>query len=472
MRSLQYKIYIIATILLLCGSNVMMAQEVLTLEKCREMALENNRGLKSAQERIAASQDMLRAYKSNMLPKFSLNGTFLYSDLSHTETMAGGYLPTFVPDAATGELVPNIAMIAPDGTPIFKEYAYMPDQNFTLEVGAVYDGAVRVEQPIYMGGKIANSIKLAKVGVEVAEISRRRSEAEMLQGVDNAFYTYLKVQDMLLSAQKYCDVTIQFQEQVQNLLNSGMCTKNDLLKVQVRLNEAQLLKRKAENGLRLARMNLCYMIGLPMTTENISVVDEIDMEVVVDATNLDITARPEYELLNKQIEAKELQVRMTRSDFLPSVAAMASYGYSNGMSLNDKTILGGFSFAGGVTVSIPLFHWGEGLRKISAGKHEVNIAKYELADLSEKMTLELMQAINLYDESVMEVEMRSKSLSQADENMRQSGNLYSGGVETLADYLEAQALWQKAMSELTEARAAQRLAYTQYCKTSGTILNK
>lgn len=472
----QYKIFIISAIVLMCASNNLLAQQsdgiTLTLEKCREMALESNNSLKSASEQISYSQDMLAAYKSNRLPIFSLDGTFIYSDLSHIITMEGGYLPTYIPDATTGELVPNIAGVSSDGSYIFNQYAYMPDQLFELEVGAVFNAGISVEQPIYMGGKISNSIKLAQVGVEAAEISRRRSEAELLLAVDNAFYTYLKVQDMLLSAEKYCEVIIEFQKQVENLLRNGMCTKNDLLKVQVRLNEADLMKRKAQNGLRLARMNLCYAIGIPIITENINVIDDFDMDILIDQSNLNITARPEYELLQKQIEAKELQVRIARSDFLPSVAAMASYSYSNGMSLNDEQLLEGTSFMGGVTVSIPLFHWGEGRRKISASKHEVNMAKYELADLSQKMTLELMQAINAYDEALLEVQMRSNALAQAAENMRQSGNLYNSGTETLADYLESQALWQKAMSDLTEAKAAQRIAYTHYRKTSGSILPK
>ncbi|MFI3239140.1 MAG: TolC family protein [Bacteroidales bacterium] len=469
-----YKIFFISAILLIVASNIAQAEDkiTLTLEKCREMALESNNNLKRASAQISKSEDMLAAYRSNRLPNFSIDGTFIYSDLSHNLTIEGGYLPTYIADATTGELTPNIAGLSPDGSYIFNQYAYMPDQLFTIDVGAVFNAGIKVEQPIYMGGKISNSIKLAQIGVEVAQISQRRTESEMILAADNAFYSYLKVEDMLLSAEKYCDVIIQFQKQVESLLRNGMCTRNDLLKVQVRLNEANLMKRKAENGLRLARMNLCYVIGLPMTTEQLNVVDDFDMDIIVDQYNLDITARPEYELLNKQVEAKELEVRIARSDFLPSVAAMASYGYYNGTSINDETLLEGSSFTGGVTVSIPLFHWGEGRRKVSASKHDVNMAKYELADLSEKMTLELLQAINSYDEAVLEVQMCSNSLTQAEENMRQSGNLYNNGTETLADYLEAQALWQKAMSDLTEAKATQRIAYTQYCKTSGTILAK
>lgn len=464
----------ISVILLVMTSYSAIAEDkiTLTLEQCREMALENNNNLKSAAEQVNASQDMLAAYKSNRLPNFSLSGTFLYSDFTYTETIEGGYLPTFIPDATTGELVPNIAGVSADGSYIFNQYAYMPDMQFTIEAGAIFSGGISVEQPIYMGGKISNSIKLAKVGVDVAELTLRRNEAEVILSTDNAFYTYLKVQDMLLSAEKYCDVIIEFQKQVENLLRNGMCTRNDLLKVQVNLNQAELMKRKAENGLRLARMNLCYIIGLPMSSENIDIIDSFDMDIILDPTNLDITSRPEYELLNKQIEAKELQVSMARSDFLPSVAAVANYGYSYGGTLNDEMLMDGTSFIGGVTVSVPLFHWGEGKRKVSASKHEVNMAKYELADLSQKMTLELMQSINIFDEATLEVQMRSNALKQAEENMRQSGNLYNNGTETLADYLEAQALWQKAMSDLTEAKATQRIAYTQYRKTSGTILAK
>ncbi|MFI3304411.1 MAG: TolC family protein [Rikenellaceae bacterium] len=442
--------------------------EHLTLEKCREMAIETNLNLKSSQEKIFASEDMFKAYKSNNRPKISLSGNYLYSTASLNMTLDGGYLPTFTPDLTTGEMIPNIVGYASDGSAIFSSYAYSPDINLDLKVGSVFNTSVMLAQPIYMGGKIKTATRLAKVGVEASKIERIRTESEVIVAADEAFYTYLKVEEILRSADAYRRVVDEFQRQVESLLERGMCTKNDLLKVEVRTNEAKLQQLKARNGLTLARMNLCYVIGLPLTTRELTVVDEFDLQDNIDPS-LDITRRPEYTLLAKNIEAKELEVLLAESDFKPSISALASYGYTNGLTFNSSTLMNNTTFTGGVMLNIPIFNWGEGRRKVSAARREVKMAENTKEDLELKMTLELMQSINAYNEARAEVSLMEDTLLQAEENLRQSEKLYLSGMETLSEYLEAQAIWQKAMSDLIESKSNQRLAHIRYNRSRGVL---
>lgn len=444
--------------------------QTLTLDDCRCMALDYNRNLRNAVVQHRAAEDHLQAYRTNRLPKFSLTGDYLYSGGKSTFTMPGGYLPTFVPNPATGALEPNILPTNPGGTPVFKEYAYMPDTKFDFKIGSVYSAGLTAKQPIYMGGKIQASVRMAKTGTVLAELNTKKTEAEVILHTDEAFFTYIKVEELARSAVAYKEVLAEFHRQMENAHQSGMKSKNDLLKVQVRLNEAELKLRQAQNGLRLARMNLCYHIGLPMDTEHITLRDDFAGADALSERSSDISARPEYAMLQQQIRLKQQNVALVRSDFLPQVSAMASYNYTNGVQLNNSTLFSKPSFMAGVSVNIPLFNWGEGRRKISAARREVEMASNQLEDLSQQMELELMQAINDYDESILEVALTVKSVAQAEENRTESGNRYQAGMETLADYLEAQALWQKAQSDLIEARARQRVSYTKYRKATGQLI--
>ncbi len=443
------------------------AQEQLTLAQCRKMAIESNYNLKSSSEKIAASEDILAAYKTNNLPNLSVSGNYLYSTASFSESIEGGYLPTFSPDPTTGELTPNIAGVAADGSYIFSDYAYMPDMNFEVELGSVFNVGAHIAQPIYMGGKISNAIKLARVGVSVAELTHELTVAEITVAVDEAFYTTIKVEEMLLAAKRYEEVVAEFHRQISNAQRAGMANRNDVMKVEVRLNEAKLMSQKAENGLRLARMNLCYAVGLPLSTREIELVDDFDMEQMISSRELDITSRPEYAMLERQIEAKELEVKITQSEFMPSVSAIVAGGYINGATFNGNAMFNTPSLSGGVTMNVPIFHWGEGRRKRSAANREVTIARNQFEDLSQRMTLELMQAINNYEEAILEVQLMEGSVAQAEENMRLGESNYRAGMETIADYLESQAMWQKAMSDLVDAKSSQRIAYSKYIKARG-----
>jgi outer membrane protein TolC len=439
----------------------------LTLERCREMALQKSMNMANAVQMSLIAKDNLKAYKTNYLPKFSASGNYLYSNSGTLFTIPGGYLPTYVPNMQTGALDPNILIIKPDGTPVFKEYAYMPDVNFDIKTGSVYTAGATVEQAIYMGGKVRSAVKMAEIGEKIALLNEEKTGKEVINKAEDAFFTYIKVNELLKSAIKYREVLAEFYRQMENAFKSGMKSKNDLMKVQVKLNEAEIQVHQAENGVRLARMNLCYNIGLPINTSRLEVAEDSESFAGVTDRSLDITSRPEYEMLVKQVAFKKLGVDMARSDFMPQLAASASYNYVNGVKINGNTLMDKGSFLGGVKLSVPLFHWGEGYRKISAARREVEVARNRLSDLSEQMQLELMQAINRYDEAVLEVTLTERSVTQAEENMRMSGNQYNAGVETLGDYLEAQALWQKSMSDLTNARACRRLAYSAYLTAAG-----
>ena len=122
-----------------------------------------------------------------------------------------------------------------------------------------------------------------------------------------------------------------------------------------------------------------------------------------------------------------------------------------------------------LSVKIPVFHWGEGLNKIRAAKAEKQIMQLQRDDLNEKMNLEMAQALNKCSESELEVALTLRSLEQAEENMKTSRNQYEAGMEILANYLEAQTLWQQAWMELINAKIAQRLNETYYLKSSGGL---
>ena len=113
-----------------------------------------------------------------------------------------------------------------------------------------------------------------------------------------------------------------------------MATGNDVLKVQVRYNEADLMVQKARNGLVLSQMNLCRLIGLNLQT-NISVRDSLSETIMpgILTQSAGITQRPDYYLLQEETLLKEKEVNLTRSDFLPQVGLTAGYGYGDRKSV-------------------------------------------------------------------------------------------------------------------------------------------
>ncbi|MEO3315755.1 TolC family protein, partial [Parabacteroides merdae] len=193
------------------------------------------------------------------------------------------------------------------------------------------------------------------------------------------------------------------------------------------------------------------------------------VEKGMDVQVSDISARPEYAILDKQVEIAGQQVRLNRSELLPKVGIMGSYDYVHGFELNDQMLMDKGSFSVLLNVSIPLFHFGERSNKVRAAKAKLMQSRLEQENMNEQMMLELTQAANNLDEARLESELSDRSLLQAEENMKVSKSQYEVGLETLSDYLEAQALWQQAYETQVDAHFQLYLNYVEYLKAAGAL---
>ena len=432
------------------------AQTPLTLDQCRQLALDNNKRMVAASKQTQAAHYTQKSYKGNFFPNFIASGTGLYSTADGTFNIPGGNLPTFLPDA-NGQPTPNGG------------FAYFPGIDLNYKVRTVWMGGIQVEQPIFMGGKILAAYKMATLGKQMAQLNENLTATENILETDQAYALMVKAQEMNKVAESYHAVLQELMKNVQSAYKHGLKSKNDVLKVQVKLNESELAIRKAENALRLANMNLCHLIGKPLT-ETLQISDDFPViEQTLETQINDITTRPEYSLLNKQVDMAKQQVKLSRSELLPQVGIRGSYDYIHGLKVNEQTLFDKGNFSVMLNVTIPLFHFGERINKVRASKAQLEQVRMEQADLNEKMLLELTQAVNNLDEAKLQTALADRSLEQADENRRISKGEYDAGLEPLSDHLEAQALWQQAYETKVDAHFQLYLSYVKYLKAAGKL---
>lgn len=472
------KLLIIVAVLLSVSQSECFAQEiVLNLQKCREMAVENSKKMQVAAEQQKKAGYDWKSYRANFLPKISGSGLYAYMHKKMNYKIDGGYLPVYQ-SSDVGQAIPlNSIQLGPDGKPVmgadglplFKQYAFLPDIELALGLRNVYSVGVMLEQPVYMGGKVRTAFKMASIGKEMAELNVHSSRAQVLTESDEAYWQYVRVKEQLKSAEKYLEVVSELVKNVTDAIETGMASQNDLLKAQVKQNEAELLVSKANNGVALSRMNLCRVIGVDLYSQ-VDVNDSLCAESTLNLLDMgnDITARPEYNLLEKQVELKSKEVALTRADFLPQLGVSASYAYGDGISLNGESD-GVASFAAVASLKIPIYHWGEGRNKVKAVKAEQEMARLQQEELSQMMQLEVAKTRFNVEDAAARVKMTEKSLSQAEENLQVSRNRYEVGMETITNYMEAQAQWQKAWSDAIDARAELRLSETYYLKATGKL---
>lgn len=447
------------------------AQEYLTLNKAREMALTKSEDIKMAEAKQTQAQNEQKAARTKYLPSLSASATsiYLFNDIESEY-----YLPTYNTNATTGALEPNVmtdasgaAVIGADGNPVFNQYAYLP---FDLSLKGAFVAGVSIEQPIYTGGKINSGNRMADIGVEMAEENKQLQRVNTVVEADKAYWLYVAVQSKVKLADTNLTMLEALLKRVQNSFDVGLIKKNEVLKVQVEYDRAKLDLQKAKSGLELTRMSLCRVTGLPFDTAiktDTSLV--INRELVLSQSVEDVTRRPEYQLLSKSVEMESARVKTVRADYLPTLGIRGGYSYFGQIEFDDKTINeGGISVL--ASAKIPLFNWGEGHRKVAAATAGQNAKELELQKNSQLMQLEIENArLNLQD-AALRIEMSESALVQASENLRVSRDNYEVGKELLSDLLLAQTQWAKASSELLDAKTSFKVQETEYLRVTSSLL--
>ena len=444
---------IVTAVLLLLTTVTTLAQpqkRFLTLEQCRAIALDSSAILRNAQLTEEKTDLDRKAVITNFLPKFSGYGLYLWTSDSFDYDFSGGALPVY--KNVYGNLVPDLMkdaagnIVYNNGIPVFNQYAIIPPMTLSVDLANTFTAGVSVSQPVFMGGKIISGYRMA------AKTCRLLEAAESFESTVTEVYRF-----------------------VEDAIDVGMATSTDLVKVEVQRNNAALAVAKARNGKRLSMMNLCHILGLPLTTE---------IEVDQSGFTLDSTAvipesialgsdsienRADYRLLAGQAELKRRNVDFVRSDFLPQLGVMASYGYSYGLKLMDETLLNQAGFTVMATLKVPIFAWGEGYLKIKSAKKEYEMAQNELERLSGMMELEKAKNSYAVSEAALQVRLAESSLRSAENNLKVCRDQYELGMETIVNVLEAQSQWNKCSCDYISAVADYKLSCTKYLKSIGRL---
>ena len=469
-----------ALLLLPAAATAQPQKRFLTLEQCRSIALDSSAVLRSArlmEEKTALDR---KAVITNFLPKFSAYGLYLWTSSSFDYDFSGGALPIY--KNVYGNLVPDLMkdaagnIVYNNGIPVFNQYAVIPPMTLSLDLSGTFLAGVTVQQPIFMGGKIISGYRMADIGSGMAVLNSEMKADEVIISVDEAYWLYVKTCRMLEAAESFSSTVDSMYSFVQNAIDVGMATSTDLLKVEVQRNNAELMYAKARNGKRLSMMNLCHILGLPLTAE--VEVDQSGFDL--DSTSLltadeiwsaedSVENRADYRLLASQAELKRRNVDFVRSDFLPQLGVMAGYGYSYGLKLQEETLLNKAGFSIMATLRIPIFAWGEGYLKVQSAKKEHEMALEELQRLERLKELEITKNRYAVTEAALQAEMTRTALKSAEDNLKVCRDQYELGMETLVNVLEAQTQWYKCSSDWISAVTEYRLSCSRYLQSIGKL---
>lgn len=494
---MKHKLLILALTTLATSAQ---AQQTLTLDSCRAMALRNNKTLSASRLQLDMARYNKKAAKTKYLPHISALGGYELtsreisllskdqkSALANAGTNTTGALHNDIAGALTnlaqqGILTPEQAsnlggMFGQVGSKIGEAVNHV-GQNivdaFRTDTRQMYALSVMLTQPIYMGGAIIAANRMADIGEEMAQNNIEASTQNTLHSIDQAYWTVVSVHHKKQLAESYLAVVKKLDDDVSKMIREGVATRADGLKVDVKVNEAEMSLTQAENGLALAKMLLCQLCGMDVDSD-ITLADENadNLTSQPDDTQADravaMENRPELKLLQNSADMSRQATRLVRAAYLPQVLLTGGYVATNPNVFNgfERKLSGMWNV--GVMVRVPLWNWMEGTYKVRASRIATTIVELERDDIREKIDLQVSQSQFKVKEANRRLAMATKNVENAEENLRCANLGFKEGVIPTTDVMAAQTAWVQAQSQKIDAEVDVKMSQVNLKKALGVL---
>lgn len=476
------------------------AQQVLSLDSCRAMALRNNKTLSASRLQLDMARYTTKAARTKYLPHVSALGGYELTSrqislLNKDQKSALSNAGTNTTGALHGDLSNALSNLAQQGVITSDQATALGDmfgqvgskigeavnhvgQKFVdalkTDTKQMYALSVMVTQPIYMGGAITAANNIADIGEQMAQNNIDASTQSTLHDIDNAYWTVVSVKHKKRLAESYLAVVRKLDDDVKKMMKEGVATRADGLKVDVRVNEAEMSLTQAENGLALSKMLLCQLCGMDVDSD-ITLADEDAENLAAMAVNTEVSRetamenRPELKLLQNSVDMSRQSTKIVRAAYLPQVVLTGGYLATNPNVYNgfERKLSGVWNV--GVMVRVPLWSWMEGTYKVRASKIATSMLELQKDDIREKVELQVSQSQFKVKEANRRLAMATKNVENAEENLRCANVGFKEGVIQTTDVMAAQTAWLQAQSQKIDAEVDVKLSQVNLKKALGVL---
>ncbi len=407
-----------------------LAAQPYTLEDCRQMAIEKNAQL---QEMKIGEQISLLMKKQAM--------TYFFPNIS---AFGMGF------KASNPVISLDLGMLG----------------SMSLLKDGVMVSAMAV-QPVFMGGKIFYSTKLADTGVRASELFTAQKKDEVLAKTDEYYWLLYSLYEKRKTVALMQQVLDSLYKDVHQAVNAGVLGQNEVLKVKLQQHTLSTKNVELENGIYLATMALARQMGFP--------VDSVDHFVIAPAQDILVddpiqyflepaavlTLRTEYKLLEMGVRAASLEKKIETASYMPQVGVGAFYYYEN---LLDKNNWNGAVMA---AVRIPISDWGRGSYAIRQKKLEESKAQIRREDGHQQLLMQIRQAWGSFVEAYQKYLLAELTVEESQENARLNETYYRAGTVSLTELLAARGFLQESQDKRIDAIRDYQVAKSIYLQVTG-----
>lgn len=423
----QFFVFISGVILLL-GSISANGQNVWSLEKCINYALENNIQIKQQQLNTKYYENQVSQAKSNRLPNLNAQ---IGNDNSFGRSLT--YLNT---------------------------YKNVNSSSIT--------GGASTNLTIFNGFQLSNTIDKYELDLQATFKDLQKAKDDMMLNIAGMYLQILFSEELVLVDEAQIEVTKQQLSRTQQLVEAGSLAKGAQLEIEAQMAREELQLVNNKNDMQLSYLALYQLLELPIAESfkiekpNLPEIKaNLSMANSIDVFNNAMNVRPEIQAAQLRVKSAEKDLEIAKGNQYPSLSFNANYynlfnnkytdingediAFSDQLKNNGRSSLG-------LTLGIPIFNRFQVKNGISNAELQIQDYQYRLQTSSNTLRKEIEQAYTNALAALNRYMSTEKAVESMKEAFRYVEEKFNVGMVNSVDYNLQKNQLTSAQSQLLQAK--------------------
>lgn len=327
---------------------------------------------------------------------------------------------------------------------------------------AAVQSELQLQWTLYDFGRTGGRYRQAEMRRLIAELMARRARETVAFDVAIAYIQALEAEAFRKIADETIRRTRAVLEDTRARKAAGVALKDDVLRVEVQLAEAEDARVRAEDAEISGLSRLNHAMGrdanLPVALSARPAGVSFTVSLA-DCLKLATARRAEIGAARDRVAAAQFGRQAAQGEFMPRVSVRGSLGYVDGRDIRN-----GWQEGAGIHLDVPIYHGGQRQGELRVAEADVRQAVAEAQGVLDEVTLQVTLGYRGVVSARSRADLARPAIDQAAEALRIVRERYRNGAATPTDVIESEAALTRAQQRYASATleflaALARLAY-------------
>lgn len=425
----------------LCVLVPVKAQDVLTLEECLRLGIENNLFLESSRNEIRKGEHTLSENRAKLLPQINA---------------VAGFNDNFNPPVSVT-----------DGS------AYGNPYNVTKTLQYNASAGIQLQMPLY-NQTVYTAVDIARTMNELNRLSYEKAREDLILQISKMYYLSQNTAEQIALIKENISRLNELSSITQAFYDNGMAMEVDVKRVNINLENQRVQYDNAQSMLTQQLNLLKYVIDYPADKEIALTPVDTENTTSVLLTGLD-NNQYELQLLQSKQKLAEQQHKMIGQGYIPSLSLTGSWMYSAYTDKAKNWFHSGpsnhwYNSSGiGLTLRIPIFDGLDKRAKMKKAKIEIENAKLSYENALKNMQTQYLNATNELMNSQRNFRKQKDNYLLAEDVYQVTTDRYREGIASMTEVLQDEMRMSEAQNNYINAHYNYQVTNLSLLKLTGQL---